>query len=285
VLVEYRTAAEYAKVPKAEVKGTAKYQATKGKLHAAAIRLPDSCLDEASSKVTGMAHRSDTIFQTTCGPWLSEIEKALATAGFRVYSWDALHKLEIERRLSPYNAGKALGADVVFVFNSLEAADIRANVSLQGRRRYFNSDARGHALGARPLDEATRARFTKFAQEALKDPVKPEQVVALSSIIDATAVLTESGESVWFYQRVFTVPVKENAGMKFLFGRYPGDDWVAVSPELLPELAKPSSARLQAEDSSEHSVGGSVDSYKAMRLDLIRGGARDLVRAFLEDKS
>lgn len=281
VLVEHRTASESATAPKVEVKETPKYQSTKGKLRAAAIRLPDTCLNETAARVTGVAQRTDLIFQTKCGSWLSEIEKALATAGFKVYSWDALYKLEIERRLSPYNAGKMLGADVVFVFNSLEAGDIKGGASMQGRFRYFNADARGRALSARPLDEATRDQFKAFAQGALKDSVKPDQVIALSSIIDSTAVLTESGESVWFYRRVLTMPVKENAGMKFLFGRYPGTEWKVVSPALLPAISKPRSAPLlSTEESVESSVGVRHDAYEAMRLDLIRAGASDFVQAF-----
>ena len=103
---------------------TPKYREVHRTLKAAALRLPDTCLNESASRVAGAGGQSQLIFQTNCGPWLGEIEKALSASGFKVYSWDALAKLEKQRGLSPYNAGRELGADVVFMLNSLEASDI-----------------------------------------------------------------------------------------------------------------------------------------------------------------
>lgn len=291
VLVEYRTGAEIAKAPEVEVRDTPQYKELREQVKAAAIRLPDSCLNEGASEVTGVSKQAQTIFQTTCGPWLSEIEKALSAAGFRVFSWDALRKLEKEKNMSTYTAGKELGADIVFVFNSLEAGDIKGGATSQGKFRYFSADAQGNALAPKPLDDQTRAAFKGLAQSVLKADFDAEQVLALSSIVDATAVATGSGESVWFYRRTVTIPVQSNAGMKFLFGRYllgdrPLDAWVPVPPERPQTLVQtgPAPVQMSTEDTVQSSVGTQVDPFRARRLELIRTGAAEFVSAFKKGK-
>ena len=91
VLVEYRMGGEFQKPPTVEVRPTPKYDEARSKMKAAAIRFPDSCLNASASQASGVAQQTQTILQTTCGVYLSEMEKALATAGFKVFSWDALY--------------------------------------------------------------------------------------------------------------------------------------------------------------------------------------------------
>ena len=55
------------------------------------------------------------------------LERSLAGAGYRVISGDALYRLEgsTSPRLSTYVAAQQLGADAVFVINSLETSDVQ----------------------------------------------------------------------------------------------------------------------------------------------------------------
>lgn len=284
VLVEYRYGGQYGKAPLVEVKDTPQYVERRSVLKSAAIRFPDSCLNESAAKVSGLSDSTQTILQTTCGPWLGEIEKALVGAGYRVISWDALWKLEKQRNLSTYNAGKELGADVVFVFNSLEAGNIVGGSSSQGNFKYFESDPSGSARAPKGLDEPTRVAFKASAQTGVRllQGAGKEKILALSSIIDTTAVLTETGQSVWFYTRSTTIPTSEKRGMKFLFGRYPGQPYQLVAPtrtELVSTSVAPVST-LSSEDTEETNAAAGVDPYQAKRLQLIRTGAAELVRAF-----
>lgn len=294
VLLEYRIEQESGTAPVVDKRETPKYAQVRPTLKKAAIRFPDSCLNQSAGAVTGVAANSQNIMGTFCGPWLSELERALSTAGYTVYSSDALYRLEKEKNLSPYNAGKELGADVVFILNSLEAATVTAGAGKEGKFRFFTSDAAGHKGEPKPLDEPTMNGFVGVAQSVLKGTIAPDQVVALSSILDATAVLTASGESVWFYRRVVTFPIRESLGMAFLFGRYPdacapGSDlrqqlctWRAVGPELpiaAPVVMQP--APMRSELTVRESVGpSSADAYQAQKLELIRAGAKEFVSAF-----
>jgi hypothetical protein len=285
VLVEYRYGGQYGQAPQVEIKDTPQYAEKRSALKSAAIRFPDSCLNESSGKVTGISDNTQMILQTTCGPWLGEIEKAFVGAGYRVISWDALWKLEKQKGLSPYNAGKELGAEVVFIFNSLDVGNIEGGTSTQGKFRYFDSNPSGAVLAPKALDEHDRTFFKTAAQVGFRLVTKgaaEKQILALSSIIDAQAVLTESGQSIWFYSRTVTVPTSEKRGMKFLFGRYPGETFVPVAPEQAEVAAvemAPTST-LSTEDTVETSSGPGRDPYQAKRLELIRAGAAELVRAF-----
>jgi hypothetical protein len=285
VLVEYRYGGQYGQAPQVEIKTTPQYAEKHASLKSAAIRFPDSCLNESAAKVTGLSDNSQTIMQTTCLPWLGEIEKALVGAGYRVISSDALYKLEKQKNLSPYNAGKELGAEVVFILNSLDAGDIVGGTSTQGKFRYFDSDASGAALAPKALDEHDRAFFKTAAQVGLRLVTKGQDeqaVLALSSIIDTIAVLTETGESIWYYTRTVTVPTSEKRGMKFLFGRYPGETFRPLAPtqaELEAVNMEPTST-LSTEDTVETSSGPARDPYQKKRLELIRAGAAELVRSF-----
>lgn len=281
LLVEYREGGEEAKPPKVEVRGTPTHKSRHHEVKAVAIRLPDDCLNESASRVSGVSGNAETILKTKCGPWLTEIEKALSAAHLQVFSWDALWKLEKEKGVSTYNAGKQLGAEIVLVFNSLEAGDIRAGASSDERFSYFSSNAAGDRLEKKPLDEKTRTGLKGFIGKKLPKS-DAQQVVALSSILDATAVWTDTGESTWFYRRVVTFPVKRASGMKFLFGRLERRPWQPVSPLKEPSAVvdEPVGTELSAEDRSSTSVDASADAYREERLQLIRAGAQEMVAAY-----
>ncbi|GMV39196.1 MAG: hypothetical protein AMXMBFR64_09120 [Myxococcales bacterium] len=280
VLVSFSVGGEYAKAPADEVKATDTYDQGRGTYKTAAIRLPDSCLNETAGKVSGMAAQSQTILQTQCGPWLGEIEKALVQANLKVMSWDALWKLEREKGISTYSAGAQLGADIIFVFNSLEAGDIRAGSSVAGTFKYFASDEAGAPLAPLPLDDVTRSQFQSFARGVMQSRVGADQVTALSAIIDVTAVLPATGQSVWFFRRAQTFPISDTKGMNFLFGRYPGAQWAPVAPKVPVVAAPVTMPTYSAEDTVSSSVGAGADPYQSQRLELIRSGADAFVAAF-----
>jgi hypothetical protein len=286
-LVEYRAGGEIGQQPpKIEINQTSAYKANKDTFKSVAIRFPDNCLQtaaSAASAVTGASRASETqtFLSTICGVYLSELERALTQNGYRVYSWDALRGLERQKNLSPYAAGKELGADIVFVFNSLDAAPVQAGSSLRASYKYFASNPRGARLQPLALDDATRGKFRDFAKSQA-GAVDAKQVIALSSTLDSTAIVTSGGESVWFYRRTVTKPITTGAGMRFLFGRAGGDEWMPAVPFIpQPVGVAPPPPQVRTEDVTESQVSGSAaDPYAAEELELIRASATDFVTKF-----
>jgi hypothetical protein len=283
-LVEYRGGGELGQPPKVEISQTPPYLANRSTFKAVAIRFPDSCLQTAASAMTGAsrAGETQTILSTDCGVYLSELERAFTSHDYRVFSWDALRGLERQKNLSPYAAGKELGADIVFVFNSLDAAPVQAGAQSGASFKYFASDPKGTRLDPLALDDATRSTFREFAKsQAGADPAN--QVVALSSTLDSTAIVTSGGESVWFYRRTVTRPVRTRRGMRFLFGRTLGGPWTPAIPDVPVPLgaAPPPPPQVKTEDVTEsHVAATAADPYAAEKLQLIRDAATDFVAKF-----
>ncbi len=282
-LVEYRTGIERGIPPRVEISDTESYRRDRSAFRAAAIRLPDSCLSKGAVAVTGVSRedRTETILATQCGVWLAELERALSQRGFRVTSWDALRQLERQKGISTYEAAKELGAEIVFVFNSLEASPVSAGAQAGASFRYFSSNPMGDRLAPLPLDEQTRREFKEFIGASV-GRAAGSAVVALSSTLDSTAINTTNGEAIWFYRWTVTSPVKSRRGMQFLFGRIPGTPWrVAVPERQEPSVAKVETPSLLTEDVEETQVSGSPeDPYAAERLALFRAAANDFVTRF-----
>ena len=288
-LVEYRTGAESGRAPKVEISKTKAYDDFRtAKLGGASplpvgIRLPEQCLNEAVSQVSGVTKGDKTIFQTTCGVWLAEIERALARTNFRVISWDVLHKREKQKGLSTYEAAKELGAEVVFVFNTLETGELKAGGKVGTTFKYFASDHLGQRGQPLALDDATRAQMRDYAAKSAGGAPTAARVVALSATLDSTAIVTSTGESFWFYRRTVTIPTEATSGMRFLFARTPMSPWQPARPyipQVMPTVARPNVA---TEDvSASEIIAEASDPFAAEKLQLVREGAADFVRSFRE---
>jgi hypothetical protein len=139
LVVWYAAASVAAQPANSQVSQTATYQKERANIRTAAIRLPDQCENTSAATATGGSARSDLVLQTACGVWLAELEKALVKKGYRVSSWDALRQLEKQKNISTYDAAKQLGADLVFVFNSLEASPSKAGAKGAYSLKYFTA--------------------------------------------------------------------------------------------------------------------------------------------------
>lgn len=269
-LVTYRLVDAGDAPAKVEISDTETYRSDHGKYSAAALRLPDACLSASGSSPAG----APPLLPSPCGPWVAELERALTSAGFRVLSWDALIRLEREKSLSTYSAAKELGADVVFVFNGLEAGTVTTSSIKLPKHEYFHSDEHGGRGEPLELDEQTRSAFLKYVSDAAAKSIEPEEIVAVTSLLDSTAIVTLTGESIWFYRRAETRPTTAKRGLRFLFGRREGGGWTPAAPAL--DAAAPPEP-LEADAGAP---GGAGKSFDKEQLELIRAGADDLVQAF-----
>ncbi len=286
VLAEYRIGSEAARKTPAEVSETPAYKVERPNIKKVAIRFPDSCHEAGAAAVTGKAGDASgtTIFKSRCGVWLGELERSLSTNGFIVYSSDAVHQLEKQGK-SAYVAAAELGADVVIMFNSLEAKDVKAGGLAGTRFLYFKSNENGEELGPLALPETTRSYFRTFIKMR-KEPKGAEPVVALAAILDATAILAKpmgtaaAGESIWFYRRSMTTPLKSAGSMRFLFAHVVGNEqWMVAAPNI-PAPPEPPPPPPSAEDVSMSSTADVADAYAVERLGLVRESAMDFVGRF-----
>jgi hypothetical protein len=273
-LVEYRLGEESDAAPKVAISDTETYRNEHGRYGSAALRLPDSCLKEGVAKDSAGAMGASAALRAECSVWLSEIERALAGAGLRVMAWDAVFRLEQEKSLSTYGAAKELGADIVFVFNGLESGNVTAGSVKLPKQSYFESDEHGKRGAPVTLDEQTRSAFLKYTSDAVAKSVKADEIILLSTVLDSTAIVSETGESIWFYRRVATRPTTAKQGLRFLFGRIDGGGWTPAAPAVEGDAA----AAVPAEPAA--AAAPPVDGFDAERLELVRAGADHFVQAW-----
>jgi hypothetical protein len=282
-LVEYR-AGEIAEMPKVEVNQTDAYKTNRTTYKSVAIHVPDGCLQASGSAGSSRPGEKQTILSTSCGAYFSELEKAFTKFNYRVFSWDALRGLERQKSLAPDAAGKELGADVVIVFNHLDVAAVDAAGGGAGPSfKYFVSDDHGARGVPLAVDDATQTTFREFAK-AHAGTVTARGVVALASTVDATALATSGGESVWFYRGTVTKPLPSSSGMRLLFGRKASvegvrgaEPWTPATPQV-PESASPPGK--VGDTAGSRAPGGVAGPYATEKLDLIRDVARDFVTKF-----
>jgi len=291
LLIEAQQGASLASKPKIEVSLTPAYDTSRAASGVAAIRLPDSCLNSTAAQVAGDARDTQAIAQTLCGVWLAEVEKALVKAHFRVVSWDALRGLERSKNLPAYKAAEELGADVLFLFNSVETNNVAPGGKTGSRMRYFRSNERGEASEPYPMSDAERLPLRTSVDNVMQSLASSTAadkstagITALSATLDATAVLTKSGESIWFYRNRTLKPLQATIGRKFLFVRYM-DTWNLTRRNLPKQVVlSPVAEVLSAEDSSQTTVGASRDPFAVERLDLVRTVANDFVERYRSGK-
>jgi hypothetical protein len=280
LLVEMGTDATLGQQRKVEISPTPAYEENRESVASAAIRLPERCSSAGAAQVTGESRETDTIVKTLCGTWLAELEKALVRARFRVVSWDSLHGLERSRNIPAYVAAKELGADILFLFNSLEASDVRAGGEASARFQYFRSDVYGSRGEPYPLHEEERAALRNFVRGKTQVFTGTEAVgvAALSSTLDSTAILTANGESVWFYRNTTLKSLREDSGARFLFAKYQ-NSWYPARREV-QVVAPMQATHIAAEDVMQATYAAQRDPYASQRLDLVRMVANDFVTRF-----
>jgi len=273
-LVEYRLREETDAAPKVQISDTDTYRAGHASYGAAALRLPDACAGGAAAAPP----------PPHCSHFATEIERALGDAGIRVIAADAVLKLEREKALSTYGAAKELGADVVFVINSLEAVSVAAGTTQVANSKIYSSDASGTRGAPLVVDADTSSAFLGYTRGAVGKEIAPTTVIALSSVVDATAIVTKTGESIWFYRRAITVPTAAHQGMRFLFGRVKGGRWTPAAPivdgEAAPPPAAPPPPAPAPDGGASPEVASTAGADDAKQRELMAAGATELVAAF-----
>jgi hypothetical protein len=282
VSVRYRVEFLDGVTPRAEVRHVDRFSALRPTWNTVAIRRPDACLNEGAATGTGAMHSAETMLGTDCGFWLAEIERGLAHNKFSIVSWNALNQVEHTKQVPTYVAARDLGADVVFIVNSLQASTIspqKMGFEIGERLSFFESNADGDRLQPLPMNEEETGSYLKFIQNRTAWMRDKSRTTGIVAVLDVTAVDTKTGEAVWFYLKQASKQVETSIDVNFLFANNERGEW-PVKPAWIRRMEK-EAAQPRAE--AEHTADAKrqivpESAYKAEVEHL----TRDVVNNFLQ---
>jgi hypothetical protein len=281
--VHYKIRAENEPRAMFEVKQAEKFPALRATWNNAALRAPEHCTSESANKGTGAGEGKNVKLMTSCGFWLSELERVLVQSKFTVASWSALRDLERTKQVPAYVAARDLGADVVFVINSLENERIQLGKNYRENFDVYEADEDGRASRRLAINKATFDSVRSFVKTRMKPLTKEYQHVAthVTATLDITAVDTKTGEAVWFYRKQEVKPKPLRLDRYFLFARSEKTLW-PVQPHAfgLTEREEQRVAR-SGSDASDHDSQW-ID-FKAPPADADAEEANALSRAVVAD--
>jgi hypothetical protein len=285
--VDYRVRAEGGIVPRAEVRAAARFDTLRGlwKEGTAAVRLPDRCKQEGAGGGTGalgQAAIDKSIMSTECGFWLAEIERALVKAKYKVVSWNALSQVEHTKGVPTYVAARDLGADFVFLVNSLEAGTSKLGKAYTESLRFFDSDDAGNRGSPRELDDDERRSLKDFVQARTRALRNDKLVIGIKAILDMTALDTKTGEAVWFYLKQEAKPVPIALDRRFLFGQYKNKTgwWPAIPSGYQAQIKAAEARRSSVDEESGEGEPAPEDAYNAEVNELVRTVVDDFMTRF-----
>lgn len=243
-----------------------------------AVGAPDRCANQSAGEATGGAKTIEELISTTCGVEMAEVERRLAEAGYRVISWNAVYQMVVyEENVTPLAAAKQLGAEILFQMNSLERSRVAPGQESTWRRSFFESNSKGDRKGVAHVDEA-RARALEGWMMTIESAVLPREQISVTA--DATAILVETGEAIWFYRWTNNERFEGNLSTTQLFecNRRNMGHCVKHAHHGRPSVA--AGTPRAGGSGSMRSPGLSVTSAEAEYYRLVREVVRDLVSRF-----
>ena len=303
LVVEYSAGATSSS-PVAEVTSTETYSTVSPSLRTVTIRLPDQCLTETSARVTGASADSQAIMTSSCGVWLSELERSLTQAGYRVVTWVRGEGGPGAASTNIASVARQLGADAVFVVNSLETSPIRPGSVAGSSIGYFSSNQYGDRLVEAPLNSAQREYMRCIAWQRADYHLRNEEwrrlvgadcpnlfgadvndrdptldIIGLSATLNISVVDAAGGESMWFYRRSVLRQLAASRNIRFLM-RGRGLTWRPVAREQASGPAPTADETMTREGRTLAHGMESGDPLAATRLDLVRMVVGDCVSRF-----
>jgi hypothetical protein len=260
-----------------EIIETVSYKEVLPTITTIAVRAPDSCANETTAIHSGEASGRGLLLKTDCGVEMSELERALAKAGYHVISWDIIKNRVIhDPHTTPVQAAKELGAQVLFQVNSLERSAANVRQDARWERRFYRSSSEGEQGSPAPVNVRLKDSFESFIipQEQAALPAR-----RLSATINTTAVLVDTGQAIWFY---------EWTHKEALSDRYETDVLLACKHDVCWRPAPETEAEREVYSGSTEAVSASerdTNEINATYNVLIREALDDLVTRFAKRRS
>ncbi|MFQ5699678.1 MAG: hypothetical protein ACE5IL_15540 [Myxococcota bacterium] len=280
--------------PPPEITASPDYPRALPQIHKVAIRAPDSCANQTAAAAGGSAASVARILQTRCGVEMSELERALAAAGYAVASWDAIQNRVTHDDVTPLAAAQALGAQVLFQVNSLERSTLDSGQSALWERRFYRSSAKG-VQGEPARVEPEIAQQLEQIVAPAEEEIRPAP--RLSATVNATAVRVRDGQAIWFYEWTHAEPKSGERSFQVLVrckkerctpaqvaprSSRPGLAAVVARTLQLPaSLLRPGRAeRISGSHETVHLGARAASGQDAVYHQLVREVVRDLVSRF-----
>lgn len=269
-----------AKSRQAEVSETVTYLNNRNNIKTISFRVPDECLATTAARAKGESQSTDLILRTACAVWLAELERALLRYEYRIISWDALERYARQKQVSTYVAARELGADLVFILNSLETSNVDSGSEQNLSYLYYESDPEGNRIREAMLLDSVRENLRTMIASRSSTSGAVRSADAISATLDTTAILSNTGESIWFYRRSVTQIVKDVTSLQFLF-RGKGKYWRPVKPLQADQETVIQQEQTASRDVIAQSASSTTkDPYQAQKFDLVRRVATDFVAQF-----
>ncbi len=282
VLAEHQSAALVSSNTAPEVSAGATYRSDLPTVKTIGLQFPDArCVTQTSAKTYGDIRNqgdSDAIMATNCGVWLAELERALTQHGYKVVSWSAIKQEQATKNITTYQAAASLGAEVVFVVNSMETNDLTPNATSGSRTTYFKSDEAGSKKEPLAMPQSEREPLRRFVVS--HNGANANAVIGWAGTLDLTAVHVR-GQSIWFFRHHIQRSRFAQTGMRFLFRREsktsPFEIW---RPQGVDEPVIAVDDRSASDVEFNQVKSGPADPFQAEKLEMVRAVAGECVRRF-----
>jgi len=243
------------------------------KIKKVALKAPDSCMNKSSLSTDVRIDESQGFIENRCSVEMNLIEKEFIKHGFSVYSWEMLYNSVRLGSQSYLTNAKKLGADVLFIINSIESLKVKSN-NLLTKRDYFK--------GNNNFEKGTKLNLSKEKIECLGsilyDKEKNLVEYVFGSSINITAVEVKTGKSFWFYQND-SYSLNDNSITTFIKVNEDKSNGKLLCS--LYEKEKP----IEGDKSTSYHFRSSVNNEGERKLKAIKKAISDFIQSFITGKT
>lgn len=186
-----------AEVKKPEILETNLYKKEIKSVKTIAVQAPDKCTQDTSSDKRGQVKKKESIIVSVCGDSLSDIERGLVKAGYQVISWKQFDAEQRQNGLTPREAALKLKTDAIFLINSLDTSEVKLGEDARFERRFFKTNDAGKKKGPALVNDNEKKMFLAHIRPLER---RLRNSKRLSATVNATVMMAESGQSIWFYE-------------------------------------------------------------------------------------
>ena len=183
--------------PRPDHTPTPDFEAVHHLIRLVALQPPDVCADRGQAGKVSAASLELGVLRTRCGVEMAEFERALARAGYRVVSWDALQHLATSKEIPIREAASELRVDALFQVNALERVDILPGSDARWERRFHHAEADGTRTRPALVAPARRNEFEQLVRHHERGLVEERRVGAT---INVSVVSVATGTAIWYYE-------------------------------------------------------------------------------------
>jgi len=207
---------------------------------------------------------------------MAELERALTQAGYTVSSWRVLANDMAAHGVTATDAGRQLGAEVLFQVNSLERVKTPRGEGARWERTFYQSNNCGDAVQPASMDDLQLAQLRKQSQGREQEVLQGKQ--RLGATLNVNAIMVETGQTIWFYQWTkFDAPGGE-LDVRVLSELTGNMQWSVVSPQCSSLYAARSMKGNPRESDATGVTAGSEE--KPLYFKLMREVVKDFVAQF-----